>query len=286
MSIVGRHPNASLHHDVGMPSPISQHSPRSNALKPLVVRHAQSELKTLRRELDEMRVVVEKMSSDIERFRVLSSEKLGEVVAPRLDTAVQLIMHWLKCSDRRTNERIDSVARRSRESIEDVSDKLRTRMAEHDDSVGAIVAANNKLVRCIDVRIEEFRNQLYHSVERTKTKSSEEMRDAQLRDLMKPLDEYVSQQNSRMQKFAIYSVALRREIEARVSTSRPASEPAKNPQIFVMSRDDGVFSHAQPLGEHVPDVADLRNVASDQGGPLFPQGVIEHVPPGSLLNPI
>ena len=157
--IFGRYvpsPNASLHHDVGMPSPVSQYSPRSNALKPLVVRDAQSELKTLRREFDEMKVVVEGMNSDVERFRLLSSEKLEEVVAPRLDTSIQLIMHELECFDRRTNERIDSVATRSRESIVDVSDRLRTRMAEHDDSVGAIVAANNKLARCIDVRIEEF----------------------------------------------------------------------------------------------------------------------------------
>ena len=79
-------------------------------------------------------------------------------------------------------------------------------------------------------------------------------------------------------------VALRREIEARVSTSRPASEPTKTPQIFDMSRDDGLFSRIQPLREHVPDVADLRDVASDQRGPLFPQGVVEHVPPSSLLN--
>ena len=46
-----------------------------------------------------------------------------------------------------------------------------------------------------------------------------------------------------------------------------------------------MFSRIQPLREHVPDVADLRDVASDQDGPLFPQGVVEHVPPGSLLNP-
>ena len=179
--IFGRHvpsPNASLHHDVGMPSPISQYSPRSDALKPLVERDAQSKLKTLRRELDEMKVVFEKMSSDIERFRL----------------------------------------------------------------------------------------------------------DAQLRDLMKRFDEYFGQQNSRMQRFAVDSDALRREIEARVSTSRPAAEPTKTPQIFDMSRDDGLFSRIQPLREHVPDVADLRDVASDQGGPLFPRGVVEHVPPGSLLN--
>ena len=116
---------------------------------------------------------------------------------------------------------VNSVATRSRESIEDVSDRLRARMAEHDDSVGAIVAANIKLARSIDVHIEEFRSELYHSLERTK--SSEEMRDAQLRDLMKRFDEYVEQKNSRMQRFAVDSVALRREIEARVSTSRPAS---------------------------------------------------------------
>ena len=71
-------------HDVGMPSPISQYSPRSKALKPLVVRDAQSELETLRREFDEMKVVVEKMSSDIERFRLLSRDKLEEIVVPRL----------------------------------------------------------------------------------------------------------------------------------------------------------------------------------------------------------
>ena len=112
------------------------------------------------------------------------------------------------------------------------------------------------------------------------------MRDIQLRDLMKRFDEYVVQQNSRMQKFAVDSVALRREIEARVSTSRPASEPTKNPQFFDMARDDAILSHIHPLREHVPDVADIRDVASDQGGPLSPQGVIEHVPPGSLLNPI
>ena len=89
------------------------------------------------------------------------------------------------------------------------------------------------------------------------------MRDAQLRDLRKRFDEYVGQQNSRMQKFAVDSVALRREIEARVSTSRPASEPTKIPQVCDMSRDDGLFSHIiQPLREHVPDVADLRDVAS------------------------
>ena len=157
-------------------------------------------------------------------------------------------------------------------------------MTEPDESIGAIFAANTKLARCIDVQIEEFRKQLYHSLERTK--SSEEMRDTQLRDLMKRFDEYVMQQNSRMQKFAIDSVALRREIEARVSNSHPASEPTKHPQFFDMTRDDGVSSHAHPLRDHVPDVADLRDVASDQGGPLFPQKVVDHVPPGSLLNPI
>ena len=96
--ILGRHvpsPNASLHHDVGMPSPVSQYSPKSTAIKPLVVRDAQSELKTLRREFDEMKIVVERTSSDIERFRVLSSDKLEEIVAPHLDTAMQLIMHEL-----------------------------------------------------------------------------------------------------------------------------------------------------------------------------------------------
>ena len=101
---------------------------------------------------------------------------------------------------------------------------------------------------------------------------------------MKRFDEYVAQQNARMQKFAVDSVALRREIEARVSNSRPASEPTKHPQFFDMTRDDGMFSHAHPQRDHVPDVADLRDVASDQGGPLFLQGVVEHVPPGSLLN--
>ena len=143
---------------------------------------------------------------------------------------MQLIMHEPECFERRANERIDSIATRSGESIEDVSDRLRARMAEHDESVGAIVVANNKLARSIDIHIEEFRNELYHSLE--KTKSSEEMRDARVRDLMKRFDEYVGQQNSRMQRFAVDSVALRREIQARVSTSRPASEPAKTPQIF------------------------------------------------------
>ena len=84
--ILGRHvpsPNASMHYDVGMPSPVSQHSPRSSTHKHLVVRDTQSELKTLRREFDEMKVVVERMSSDIEKFRLLSSDKLEEVVAPR-----------------------------------------------------------------------------------------------------------------------------------------------------------------------------------------------------------
>ena len=176
-------------------------------------------------------IVVEKMSCDVERFRLLSSDKLEEIVALRLDTAMQLIMHELGCFERRANDRIDSVARRSRESIE-VSDRLRARIAEHDESVGAIVAANNKLARSIDVHIEEFRNKLYHSLERTKC--SEEMRDAQLRDLMKRFDEYAGQQNNRMQRFAADSIALRREIEARVSTSRPASEPTKTPQIFDM----------------------------------------------------
>ena len=146
-------------------------------------------------------------------------------------------------------------------------------MTEHDESIGAIFAANNKLAKCIDVHIEEFRKELYHSLERTK--SSEEMRDSQLRDLMKRFDEYVAQQNVRMQKFAVDSVALRREIEARVSNSRPASEPTKHPQFFDMARDDGMFSHTQPHRDHVPDVADLRDVASDQGGPLFPHGIVE-----------
>ena len=137
------------------------------------------------------------------------------------------------------------------------------------------MVANDKLARSIDVHIEEFRNELYYSLERIK--SSEDMRDAQLHDLMKRFDEYVEQQNSRMQRFAVDSVALRREIEARVSTSRPASEPTKTPQIFDVSRDDGLFSCIQPLREHVPDVADLRDVASDQDGPLFPQGVVRLV---------
>ena len=161
---------------------------------------------------------------------------------------------------------------------------MRIRMTEHDESIGAIFAANNKLAKCIDVHIEVFRKELYHSLERTK--SSKKMRDSQLRDLMKRFDEYVAQQNVRMQKFAVDSVALRREIEARVSNSRPASEPTKHPQFFDMTRDDGMFSHAHPHRDHVSDVADLRDVASDLGGPLFPQGVVEHVPPGSLLNPI
>ena len=89
--IMGRHvpsPSASIHHDASMPSPISQYSPRSNACRPLVARDAQSELKTLRREFDEMKIVVEKLSSDVKRFRFLSSEKLEEIVAPRLDTSV------------------------------------------------------------------------------------------------------------------------------------------------------------------------------------------------------
>ena len=46
-------------------------------------------------------------------------------------------------------------------------------MTEHDESIGAIVAANNKLARCIDVRIEEFRNELYHSLERSPLKRCE-----------------------------------------------------------------------------------------------------------------
>ena len=217
-----------------------------------------------------MKVVVERMSSGIERFRLRSSDKLEEIVAPRLDTAVQLITFELEYFERRANDRIDPVATRSRESIEDVSDRLQARIAEHDESVGVIVVANNKLARSIDIHIEEFRNELYHSLERTK--SSEEMQDAELRDLMN--------------RFAVDSVALRREIEARVSTSRPA-EPTKTPQIFDMSRGDGMFSRMHPvsLREHVPDVADLRGVASDQGRPLFPQGVVEHALPGSLLNP-
>ena len=276
--IMGRHvpsPSASIHHDASMPSPISQYSPRSNA---------QSELKALRREIDEMKIVVEKLSSDVERFRLLSSEKLEEILAPRLDTAIKIMMHELECFDRRTSERVDSVATRCREFLEDVSDRMRIRMTEHDESIGAIFAANNKLAKCTDVHIEEVRKELYHSLERTK--SSEGMRDSQLRDLMKRFDEYVAQQNVRMQKFAVDSVALRREIEARVSNSRPASEPTKHPQFFDMVKDDGMFSHTHLHRDHVPDVADLRDVASDQGGPLFPQGIVEHVPPGSLLNPV
>ena len=288
--ILGRHapsPSASMHHDASMPSPISQYSPRSNACRPLVVRDAQSELKTFHREFDEMKIVVEKLSSDVdERFRLLSSEKLEEIVAPRLDTAIKIMMHELECFDRRTSERIDSVATRCRESREDVSDRMRIRMTEHDESIGAIFAANSKLATCIDVHIEEFQKELYHSLERTK--SSEEMRDSQLRDLMKRFNEYVAPQNVRMQKFAVDSVALqlRREIEARVSNPRPASEPTKHPQFFDMARDDGMFSHTHPHRDHVPDVADLRDVASDQGGPLFPHGIVEHVPPGSLLIPV
>ena len=282
--IMGRHvpsPSASIHHDASMPSPISQYSPRSNACRPLVVRDAQSELKTLRREFDEMKIVVEKLSSDVERFRLLSSEKLEEIVAPRLDTAIKIMMHELECFDRRTSERVESVATWCRESLEDVSDRMRICMTEHHESIGAIFAANNKLAKCLDVHIEEFRKELYHSLERTK--SSEEMRDSQLRDLMKRFDEYVAQQNVRMQKFAVDSVALRREIEARVSNSRPASEPTKHPQFFDMAKDDGMFSHTHLHRDHV---ADLRDVASDQGGPLFPQGIVEHVPRGLLLNPV
>ena len=108
--ILGRHVpsrNASLHHDVNMPRPGSQYSPRSSTLKRLVVKDAQSEFKTLRREIDEMRVVVERMSSDVERFRLLSSDKLEEVVAPRLDSAMQLFLHELECFDRRADERIE-----------------------------------------------------------------------------------------------------------------------------------------------------------------------------------
>ena len=261
---LGRHvpsPSASMHHDASMPSPISQCSPRSGAYRPLVVSKAQSELKTLRREFDEMKIVVEKLSSEVERFRMLSSEKLEEIIAPRLDTAIKIMMHELECFDRRTNERIDSVATKCRESLEDVSDRMRIHMTEHDESIGAIFAASNKLAKCLDVHIEEFRKELYHSLERTK--SSEEMRDSQLRDLMKRFDEYVAQQNARMQKFAVDSVALRREIEARVSNSRPASEPTKHPQFFDMMRDDGMFFHAHPHRDHVPDVADLRDVASE-----------------------
>ena len=180
--ILGRHvpsPSASMHHDASMPSPISQCSPRSNTYRPLVVRDAQSELKTLLREFDEMKIVVEKLSSEVERFRMLSSDKLEEIIAPRLDTAIKIMMHELECYDRRTSERLDSVAAKCRESLEDVSDRMRIRMTEHDESIGAIFAANNKLAKCIDVHIEEFRKELYHSLERTK--SSGEMRDSQLR---------------------------------------------------------------------------------------------------------
>ena len=46
---------------------------------------------------------------------------------------------------------------KSRESIKDVSDKLRARMAVHDEAVGAIMVANNKLAMSIDVHTEEFR---------------------------------------------------------------------------------------------------------------------------------
>ena len=104
--------------------------------------------------------------SDVERLLL----ELEEIVAARLDTAMQLIIHELECFDRRTNERI----MRSRESIEDVFDPLRACMAEHDEAVGAIVVAHNKLAMSVDVHIEEFRKELYHSLERTK--SSEEMR--------------------------------------------------------------------------------------------------------------
>ena len=137
--------------------PLSQCSQRSNTYRPLVVRDAQSELKTLRREFDEMKIVVEKLSSEVERFQMLSSEKLEEIIAPRLDTAIKIMMHELECFDRRTNELIGSVATKCRESLEDVSDRMCIRMTEHDESIGAIFAANNKLAKCIDVHIEEFR---------------------------------------------------------------------------------------------------------------------------------
>ena len=143
---------------------------------------------------------------------------------------MQLIMHELACFDRRTSERIGSISVKRRESIEDVSDRLRARMAEHDEVAGAMMVANDKLAMTIDGHLDTFRKELYYSLE--KTMSSEEMRDAQLRDLMKRFDEYVAQQNSRMHKFLIDPVALRREIEARISTSRPASEPTKRRRFW------------------------------------------------------
>ena len=42
-----------------------------------------------------MKIVVEKLSSEVERFRMLSSEKLEEIIAPRLDTAIKIMMHEL-----------------------------------------------------------------------------------------------------------------------------------------------------------------------------------------------
>ena len=136
---------------------------------------------------------------------------------------MQLIMHELERFDRRTDERIDSFSATSRESIENITDRLRARMAEHDEIVGAMMLANDKLAITIDGHLEIFRKELYYSAE--KKKSSEEMRDARLRDLMKRFDEYIAQQNSRMQNFLTDSVASRREVEARFSISRPAAEP-------------------------------------------------------------
>ena len=130
---------------------------------------------------------------------------------------MQLIMHEIECFDWRINERIASVITRNRESIEDISDRFRSCMVEYDESVVIIVVANNKIVRSMDVHIEEFhnvRNELYRSLE--KTKSSEEMRDAQLRKLMKRFNEFVEYQNSKMQRFALGSIAVPREIGARV----------------------------------------------------------------------
>ena len=46
--------------------------------------------------------------------------------------------------------------------MEDVSDHLRARAAEHDESVGAIVVANSKLARSTDVHIEDCRNELLY----------------------------------------------------------------------------------------------------------------------------
>ena len=140
-------------------------------------------------------------------------------------------------------------------------------MAEHDEIVESMMVANRKLAESVDDHLDSFRKELYNSI--GQAKSSEEIRESRLKELMRRFDNFVGQQIARMQKFVVGSTALSREIEARVSVSRPASEPTKNPQFFDMARDDGLQSHVHPLREHVHDVADLRDVANDQGGPLF-----------------